>query len=133
MSGQSSPVQSEAKIRPTKVRAGGMVYSLAPCRAAPSWVALFLAHNLHVSVEGESVKRIRMRCEEILGKELEPGDLFSTAGPEVWDHVDDDPYIIGEKVYIRTNATADKAKDGHLPIFRIHIEELADNKEAHNG
>ena len=41
MSGQSSPVQSEAKIGPTGVRAGCTANGHAPCRAAPPWVAMF--------------------------------------------------------------------------------------------
>ena len=70
------------------------------------------------------MKRVTFRAEKILGDELEPGDLFSTAGPEVWDHVDE-RMSIGEKVYIRTNAPMEQASDGHMPIFRVHIKEVA--------
>ena len=76
--------------------------------------------------EAPSRKRMRMRCEKILGNELEPGDLFSTAGPDWWNHVDESGSI-GEKVYIRTSAPGEQAPDGHLPIFRIHIEGVEDD------
>lgn len=67
------------------------------------------------------MRRVRFKVEEIPGRELRPGDLFSTAGPEVWDHVDA-RRSIGEKIYIRTNAPEDQATDGHLPIYRVVLE-----------
>lgn len=67
------------------------------------------------------MRRVRFKAEEILGRDLRPGDLFSTAGPEVWDHVDTRGSI-GEKLYVRTNVTEEQAKDGHLPIYRVTLE-----------
>ena len=40
--------------------------------------------------------------EPVKGKDLKPGELFSAAGDEYWQHRN--PKSIGEKVYIRTDA-----------------------------
>ena len=45
---------------------------------------------------------MKITATPITGKELKPGDLFSTAGQFYWDHRD--PASIGERVYLRTDA-----------------------------
>lgn len=51
--------------------------------------------------------KIQIQAETVKAKELMPGDLFSTAGPEYWANVnvaeEGDSLPIGEKVYVRTN------------------------------
>lgn len=39
---------------------------------------------------------------KIMAKDLQPGDLFSTAGSEYWDNIKHNRSL-GEKVYIRTD------------------------------
>jgi len=47
---------------------------------------------------------MKVQVEEVKAGDLEPGDLFSTAGRAYWDKRDGWPLgYIGEKVYIRTN------------------------------
>ena len=62
---------------------------------------------------------MRIIATEIKGKDLKPGELFSTANQFYWDNR---LQSIGEKVYIRT--------DSHLPLdqeeedtYRITIED----------
>jgi hypothetical protein len=56
----------------------------------------------------------------IRGRDLRPGDLFSTAGPEYWDDFVNFASI-GELVYIRTCAPTDRAPDGGEMVFKIEI------------
>ncbi len=63
--------------------------------------------------------KAKIQAEMILGKDLQPGDLFSTAGPEYWDYAMDRGSV-GERVYIRTNAPC-PASQGNEPIHRIAI------------
>ena len=64
---------------------------------------------------------MRVKAELVTGRDLEPGDLFSTAGPEYWD-VAMDRVSVGEMVYVRTNADTDLFDDADEPIYRITIE-----------
>lgn len=63
--------------------------------------------------------RAKVQAEEILGKDLQPGDLFSTGGPDYWDTAMDRGSL-GERVYVRTNAPcpSDQANE---PVYRITI------------
>jgi hypothetical protein len=54
-------------------------------------------------------------------RDLEPGDLFSAAGPEYWDHLD--PKYIGERVYIRTETDASEGANPDAMVYRIVIDE----------
>lgn len=45
---------------------------------------------------------MKVIATRVLGRELQPGDLFSSVGPHYWDHIDDN-FSLGEKVYIRSN------------------------------
>jgi len=64
---------------------------------------------------------MKVKCEQMFGSQLQPGDLFSTAGPDYWDQLDERGSI-GERVYIRTNTPADVAVQGDAVVFRITIE-----------
>lgn len=44
---------------------------------------------------------VRIECEMVKGRDLEPGDLFSTVGAEYWNNFADKKSL-GERVYIRT-------------------------------
>jgi hypothetical protein len=67
---------------------------------------------------------IRINAVPVLGRDLRPGELFSTAGPEYWDGF---PIFqsIGERVYIRTASPADEAPDADEEVYRIEIREAA--------
>jgi hypothetical protein len=73
-----------------------------------------------------TVPRIKITAQPCKGADLNPGDLFSTAGPEYWAGAD--PTYIGEKVYVRTNADTplDQTQE---PVFRIRISR-ADDEEG---
>lgn len=62
---------------------------------------------------------MRIIATSIKGKDLKPGDLFSTAGQLYWDNYN--PQSIGERVYIRTEAPT-PSDDANAEIFRITIE-----------
>jgi len=64
---------------------------------------------------------MRIKAERILARDLQPGDLFSVAPQEYWDHAMQSGSC-GEKVYIRTNASADDFKDANAIVNRITIE-----------
>ena len=64
---------------------------------------------------------MRIKAERILARDLQPGDLFSVAPQEYWDHAMQIGSC-GEKVYIRTNASADDFKDANAIVNRITIE-----------
>lgn len=64
--------------------------------------------------------KVKVFATEIQAKDLQPGDLFSTAHPEYWSHAMDDRGI-GEMVYIRTNMSSDAADDSDMMVFKITI------------
>lgn len=55
------------------------------------------------------------------GKDLLPGNLFSSVGPEYWGPVMKHGSSIGERVYIRTNTPCPKDQENE-EIFKIEIE-----------
>ncbi len=55
------------------------------------------------------------------GSDLEPGDLFSTVGPEYWDRYEE-RRSIGERVYIRTGTPSGNAPDASQLIYKVEIE-----------
>jgi hypothetical protein len=59
-----------------------------------------------------------VETELVEGQDLEPGDLFSTAGPEYWGRRP--PDAIGEKVYIRTDAPC-PPDQAHQRVYRLTI------------
>lgn len=66
-------------------------------------------------------QEMRIKAEEILGRELQPGDLFSTYGLEYWATAMDRGSI-GERVYIRTNTSTPRAPDADEKVYRLTIE-----------
>lgn len=64
---------------------------------------------------------IHFEATETTCDQVRPGEVFSTGGPEYWEHLD--PRAIGEKVYIRTNAPCPPHDVGQ-PIFTIEVKEV---------
>jgi hypothetical protein len=64
---------------------------------------------------------MKINATKIMGKDLKPGDLFSTVGQIYWDVSDNDKLRIGEKVYIRTNSPCPKDQLEE-PIYKITIQ-----------
>jgi len=68
--------------------------------------------------ETEIKSEMKIIAEPVKGKDLEPGDLFSTADQFYWDNRPKES--IGEKVYIRTE-TPLTPEQGEEDIYRITI------------
>jgi hypothetical protein len=64
---------------------------------------------------------MKVKATSIQACDLQPGDLFSTSGPDYWEHIDVIGSI-GERVFIRTNAPASNADDADMYLFKIEIE-----------
>lgn len=75
--------------------------------------------------------KARIQAEAILGRDLLPGDLFSTYGQSYWDQFDVHR-AIGERVYIRTNAPSGSAPDSDAMVYRITITR-DDNIKCEDG
>lgn len=60
-----------------------------------------------------------LRATPIKGRDLKPGDLFSTAGPEYWDHVGERDSV-GERAYIRTETPA-HSEDLDMMVYLIEV------------
>lgn len=61
---------------------------------------------------------MKINAIKVTGKELKPGDLFSTESQFYWGHRN--PYGIGEKVYIRTEVPC-PPDQREVEIYRIEI------------
>ena len=61
---------------------------------------------------------LKVKATPIFGKDLKPGDLFSTVGPDYWEDMNRDS--IGERVYIRTDTPCPKSQENE-EIFLIEI------------
>jgi hypothetical protein len=65
---------------------------------------------------------LKIVATECTGKDLQPGDLFSTSGQDYWDnYIWSHPGAIGERVYIRTEVPAMVAPDLDALIYKIEI------------
>jgi hypothetical protein len=60
-------------------------------------------------------------CTEVKGRDLQPGDLFSTRGQAYWDLIDRRKSV-GESVYIRTRIPAEEFPDGDETVFKIEVQ-----------
>lgn len=63
---------------------------------------------------------MRIKATEVKASELNPGDLFSTAGQIYWD-MHSLKESVGERVFIRTEAPCPPDQAQEL-VFRIEIE-----------
>ena len=64
---------------------------------------------------------VKIKAELVTGRDLKPGDLFSTAAQAYWAGAMDQGSC-GEMVYIRTNIPANQFPDPDEPIYRVTIE-----------
>lgn len=64
---------------------------------------------------------MKIKCERVTGRDLKPGDLFSSVGPDYWGTAMDKGSI-GERVYIRSNAPTHYAPDADAVIYRVTVE-----------
>ena len=64
---------------------------------------------------------VKIKAELVTAFDLQPGELFSAAGPSYWDTALDKGSI-GEAVYIRTRTNANRAPDANDTVYRITIE-----------
>ncbi|HEY2243423.1 MAG TPA: hypothetical protein VGH47_04265 [Xanthobacteraceae bacterium] len=64
---------------------------------------------------------MKVKATSVAGRDLHPGDLFSTVGPDYWQRIDANESI-GERVYIRTNTPSANANDADACVFKIEIE-----------
>lgn len=64
---------------------------------------------------------LSFKCEEIVARDLKPGDLFSTSGSDYWNR-ERPAGAVGERVYVRTDAPAEASPDLNETVFRITIE-----------
>lgn len=62
---------------------------------------------------------VRIKAEAMPASELQPGDMFSTAGPEYWDFFHEKVSSCGERVYLRTNASSVNFPDADTQVYRI--------------
>ena len=75
---------------------------------------------------------MKIKATLLKGKDLEPGDLFSTMGQAYWDGVSiSADNSIGERVYIRTNTPSELAIDKEMAIYKIEI--IKENDESSKG
>jgi len=65
-------------------------------------------------------RKVIVKAEKVIASALQPGDLFSTVGPDYWDYAIMGP-AIGERVYIRTHTPADRAPDGRTSVYKLTI------------
>ena len=65
---------------------------------------------------------VKITAVQVLGRDLRPGDLFSTVGQDYWDTACN-KFSVGECVYVRTNTPTEMYKDGDEPIYRITLEQ----------
>lgn len=63
------------------------------------------------------MKVIATKC---IGRDLKPGDLFSTRGDDYWSKFDRTGSV-GECAYIRTNTSADDFHDADAEVYRLEI------------
>ena len=61
-----------------------------------------------------------------LGKDLKPGELFSTVGQAYWNTMENRKSI-GEKVFVRTNNPCEK-DDADYPLYRLEI--VSENRDS---
>lgn len=66
-------------------------------------------------------EKITISAYPIRGKDLKPGDLFSTEGPDYWNRVGihEEGRGVGERVYIRTNRPA--GPDQGAVVYKIEV------------
>lgn len=72
---------------------------------------------------------MRIFAEETTGGELAPGELFSTAGPQYWDHAGEKGSL-GERVYIRTEVPTPDT-EAQAVVYRITVQAGSPTEDAY--
>ena len=74
---------------------------------------------------------VKFKAVAVKGKDLKPGDLFSTVGTFYWDCVDA-MESLGERVYIRTNSPCPKSQED-VDVFVVTIEQMPAEEEKRHS
>lgn len=61
---------------------------------------------------------VKIFVEEVIAKDLKPGDLFTSMPQNYWDYAMNRKGV-GEAVYIRTNVSSDNAGDEDTLVYRV--------------
>ena len=64
---------------------------------------------------------MRVVAKKTTAKDLRPGDLFSTGGPDYWAEVASRPGVIGERVYVRTDQPCPAGEENEV-VYRLVVE-----------
>lgn len=66
---------------------------------------------------------MKIKAEPCTGRDLKPGDLFSTVGPEYWDAFSARDSL-GERCYIRTEQSLNErnSQDADRLIYRLTVD-----------
>lgn len=68
------------------------------------------------------MQAVKIEAVAVHADQLQPGDLFSTVGPEYWDAFPAMPSrSIAERVYVRTTEPG-PPDQADLVVYRLHIE-----------
>lgn len=67
------------------------------------------------------MKQVSIKATPIIARDLQPGDLFSTANQRYWDRSMSDKGV-GEGIYVRTNLPTNNADDADTPLFKLEIQ-----------
>lgn len=68
--------------------------------------------------------------EEIVARDLQPGDLFTTMPQQYWDYAMNVKGGVGEAVYVRTNISTDRAPDSDTMVFKVVKIEQGDDDDV---
>ena len=71
------------------------------------------------------MSRAKITATPIQAHLLQPGDLFSTVGPDYWSDALDKGSC-GERVYIRTHVNQEWFDDADSTVYRITVEKQHD-------
>ena len=74
---------------------------------------------------------VRVKAELCLGRDLKPGELFSTAGPDYWSNFSSKDSV-GARVYVRTCTSPDAVSDADETVYRITIETVEKDLKTDN-
>jgi len=77
-------------------------------------------------------KKVIIKAEKVVANTLQPGDLFSTVGPDYWDDAIMGP-AIGERVYIRTHIPSYHAPDGKVSVYKLTIHPAPSERSEPNA
>lgn len=89
----------------------------------PCYIRIGAPDSADIGTALLAVHGVRIHAELVPTTELQPGDLFSTAGPDYWSSIRSDN--IGERVFVRTAVVTDE--EGM--IYRLTL--VKDERSVH--